>query len=717
MRRKIIDKRNFNDLKSPHQIDRRDFLKNLGGGIAITFSVPGNVVLKGEHPILPAESDFNAYLLVREDGRTNLYTGKIEMGQGPITSLPQMLADELDVSLDSIDIFMGDTDICPWDQGTYGSLSTRDYGQRLRAAGAEARGVLLELASEKLDVPVERLTVEDGIISDTSDSSKKVSYAELTKGKKIVKSLSDKPTLKKPSEFKEMGKSRYRVDSVDKVTGKARYSADIQLPGMMYARILRPPALASTLKSVDLSGAGTIDGIEIVHEDDFIAVLHEVPDMADLALAKIKAEYETPETGINDKNIFEHLVKNGTNTREIGRNGNLDKGKDLADYVFEDEYLDGYVAHSPIETHTATAVMEDRKMIIWASCQTPYPTKEQVAEELDIPEENVQLRQIFVGGGFGGKIYNQQAVEAARLAKITGKPVQLVYTREEEFSLDWLRPAAVVKINSGLSKAGEITFWDYSVYFAGGRGAELVYSIPHHKVVSVNAGRETGKVHPFYTGAWRAPAHNTNTFAKEQHMNRMACLAGMDPLEFRLKHLEDERMIPVLKAAAKNFGYTPQSGPSGRGYGMACGVDTNTYVAVIVEAEVDESTGHVQIKRASVAQDMGIVVNPQGAIIQAEGCVLMGLGYALTEDIIFENGKMLTKNFDTYQFTRFSWTPEIDVELIESKETVPHRGGEPAIVCMGGAVGNAIFDATGARLFQMPMTPERVLEAIKQASG
>ena len=716
MRRNKIEKQNFSDLRSPHQMDRRDFLKNLGGGIVITFSISGNSILDGEYLSGFAEEDFNSYLLIREDGRTNCYTGKIEMGQGPITSLPQMLADELDVSLDSVDIIMGDTDICPYDQGTYGSLSTRDFGQRLRAAGAEARGVLLQLAAENLDIPIERLTVENGIVSDINDKSKQVTYAQLTRGKKIVKSLSEKPPLKKPSEFKVMGKSLHHVDAADKVTGKAKYSADIQLPGMLYARILRPPTLTAKLTSLDLSGAETIKGIEIVQEDDLIAVLHEIPDMAGIALAKIKAEYETDETGINDENIFEHLVKNGANIREVDQKGSLSEGKELAAHIFEEEYMDGYVAHAPIEPHTATAVMEGDIMTIWASCQTPYPTREEISEELGLPLKNVRLMQIFVGGGFGGKTSNPQAVEAARLAKITGKPVQLVYTREEEFFYDRLRPAAVVKITSGISGSGQITLWDYAVYFAGSRGAAQFYSIPHHKTVSIDGGRGN-RVHPFYTGAWRAPAQNTNTFAREQQIDMMAAKAGIDPLEFRLKNLEYERMITVLKTAAKNFGYTPQKGPSGRGYGMACGSDTDTCVAVFVEIEVDKSTGHVQVKRASCAQDMGLVVNPQGAIIQAEGCIIMGLGYALSEDIKFENGEMLTKNFDTYEFTRFSWTPEIDVELVESKETVPHGGGEPAIICMGGAVGNAIFDATGARLYQMPMTPERVLEAIRQTKN
>jgi len=714
MNEKKINKRLFSDSPSPYNLDRRDFLKNLGGGLVITFSLGKRSVLHGKSPFLQDESDFNAYLRIGEDGRVSCLTGKIEMGQGPITSLPQMLADELDVALDKVDIFMGDTDICPWDEGTYGSLSTRVFGQTLRAAGAEARAVLIEMAAEKLSVSPDQLTVTDGVIYDVSDKTKKISYAELTKGKKITRSLDKKPPLKKASEFKVMGKSLNRVDAFEKVTGAAKYSADIQLPGMLYARILRPPALGAKRTSLDLSGAEEMDGVTIINEDDLVAVLHELPDMADIALAKIKAEYEVEETGINHKNIFEHLVKSGTDSWEVAKNGSLETGEEMSGLLFEEEYLDGYVAHAPIENHTATAVMEGDHITMWSSSQTPYPTKSDIAEALGLPEENVHLKQIFVGGGFGGKIYSPHAIEAARLAKLSGKPVQLAWTRKEEFQYDYLRPAAVVKIKSGITKAGKITSWDYNVYFAGSRGSAHFYDIPHHRTLSTSAGRDTWKVHPFYTGAWRAPANNTNTFARESQIDIMAAKAGIDPVEFRLKNLKDEKMIGVLKAAADNFGWTPGKGPSGRGYGIALGIDAGTWVAVIAEVEVNQSTGHVQVKRFSCAQDMGLVVNPQGAILQVEGCLIMGLGYALTEDIEFENGKMFTQNFDTYTFTRFSMVPEVNVVLVDSKDPNPHGGGEPAIICAGGAVGNAIFDATGARLYQMPMTPERVLEAIRK---
>ncbi|MEE9463747.1 MAG: molybdopterin cofactor-binding domain-containing protein [Bacteroidales bacterium] len=708
---------NINDDPITRDLDRRDFLKRMGGGLLITFSMSDYPLLFGGKFLEDEKPGMNAYLRIAEDERISLYTGKIEMGQGPITSLGQMLADELDVHYDSIDIFMGDTDLCPWDGGTYGSLSTRVFGPLLRAAGAEARATLLEMAAENLSVPVDGLEVRDGIVTAKGDKKKKVSYGTLTSGKEIIKKLKKKPVLKNPSEFRYMGQSMLRIDAEEKVTGEARYSGDIQLPGMRCARILRGPSHFSKLISVDTSAAESMDGIEVVRDGDLVAVLHELPDMADIAISKVNAEYETKDPDVNDQSIFEHLVKSGNNKRILDEGGDLEVGLQQSSQVFEMEYLDGYVAHAPIENHTATAMMEGDVMKIWASTQTPYPAKEEVAELLDMPEEKVHIMQIFVGGGFGGKIYNQQVLEVARLVKLTGKPIQLAWTRREEFQYDRLRPAAVVRIKSGINDSGQITLWDYDVFFAGGRGAKQYYEVPNHKTVTSSTGRGEPDAHMFYTGAWRAPAHNTNTFARESQIEIMAAAAGNDPLEFRLRQLKDAKYINVLKMAAEKFGWTPARGPSGRGYGIACGTDTGTTVGMMAEVEVDKTTGHVQVKRVVVAMDMGLVVNPQGAIIQAEGCINMGLGYALGEDIRFVGGKMLTRNFDTYDIARFSWTPEqIEVLLVDAQDEPPHGGGEPAIICMGGVLANAIFDATGARLNQMPMTPERVLEAIQSTS-
>ncbi|MGE5326137.1 MAG: xanthine dehydrogenase family protein molybdopterin-binding subunit, partial [Deltaproteobacteria bacterium] len=333
-----------------------------------------------------------------------------------------------------------------------------------------------------------------------------------------------------------------------------------------------------------------------------------------------------------------------------------------------------------------------------------------------MPSASVRVITPFVGGGFGGKSAIRQALEAARLAKLTGKPVQVAWTRAEEFFYDTFRPAAVVKIKAGVTKAGLLTFWDYGVYFAGGRGSEQFYNIPNHRTLSYGSGWTAPEgAHPFATGPWRAPANNSNTHARESHINLLASKAGMDPIEFRLKNLKDERMLRVLTAAAEKFGWTSGKSPSGRGLGVACGTDVGTVVAHIAEVAVDNKTGHVQVKRVVCAQEMGLCINPEGARIQMEGCVTMGLGYALTEELKFTGGDIHDRNFDTYAIPRFSWLPKIETVILDAKDKPAQGGGEPAVICMGAVVANAVYDATGVRLLQLPMTPERVKAALSRA--
>jgi isoquinoline 1-oxidoreductase len=694
-------------------IDRRDFFKYLGAGIFIVFETidPWELIaLPAEQQRRGLPSDFNAFLWIAEDGTVSCYTGKIEMGQGIITSLAQQMADEMDVELSKVKMVMGDTDFCPWDMGTFGSQTTRNFSPAMRAAAAEARSILVQLGSEKLNVPMSNLVVRNGIISDKNDSRKRISYGELAKGKKMEKHLDVKPKVKNYTEFKLVNKPLLRQDSRLKVTGQAKYSGDILFPDTLYARILRPPSHGAKLVSADTSEAEKINGVKVVKEGDFIAVLHPDRNVADQAIVKIKAEYSFNEMPVNDKNIFQHLLKTGEKGSQIAGQGDLSAGKQMSETVIESEFYNSYVAHSPIEPHTATAKMENGKMTVWASTQRPFPTQEAISKELNIPLEKVRVNTPFVGGGFGGKSATQQGSEAARLAKITGRPVTVAWTRQEEFFYDTFRPAAVVKITSGMSKAGKINLWDYHTYYAGNRGSETIYDVPNAFTWSHGGGN----AHPFATGAWRAPGNNTNTFARESQIDIMAAKAGIDPLEFRLKNLKDERMIGVWKAVADLFGYTPGKHPTGRGIGLACGTDVDSYVAHMAEVKVDKNTGKVEVVRVAVAQDMGLAVNPEGATIQMEGCIMMGLGYCLTEEIQFQGGKIANQNFDSYEIPRFSWMPKISTLILDKKDQPPHGGGEPAVICMGGLIANAIFDATGARLYQLPMTLERILEAMKK---
>ncbi len=707
----------FLEEPSGEGMSRRDFFKAAGSGLFVLFTI-GDPLFSGQErqgrPQRTLPADFNAFLKIGEDGRVSCYTGKIEMGQGVVTSLGQMLADELDVSVDSVDMVMGDTDLCPWDMGTFGSMTTRIFGPALRKAGAEARQTLLELGADYLKVSPDKLATEDGFVFESGNKQHRISYAELVKGKKIERRPSGNVSVKKPSEFRIMNKPLHRRDSEEKVTGKAKYAADIHLPGMLYAKILRPPAHGAKLLDADISEAQKVEGVQVVREGDFIAVLHKYPDVAETALSKIKAKFDKPKSDLDDKNIFDHLLKVAPEGRVVSKDGNLQAGEGASKAIIDETFLNDYVAHSPIEPHAAVAQIEGGKVTVWASTQTPFPLKEEIARELGVPPPNVRVIAPFVGGGFGGKSTSLQAVEAARLAKLSGKPVQVAYNRKEEFFFDAFRPAAIVKIKSGIGENGKISFWDYHVYFAGERGSQHFYDIPNHVTTAYNSSWVgAAGTHPFATGPWRAPGNNTNTFARESQIDMMAFKAGIDPVEFRLQNLADKKMIRVLKTAADKFGWKSAKLPSGRGFGVACGIDAGTYVAAIAEVKVEKATGKIQVKKVVCVQDMGLVINPEGAAMQMEGCIMMGLGYSLSEQIHFKGGEILDTNFDSYEIPRFSWLPKIETAIIDNKESDPQGGGEPAIVTMGAVIANAVFDAVGARLLQLPMTPERIKAALK----
>ncbi len=696
----------------PPPLDRRTFCKLLGGGIVVLVTTkPAELFAQRRgYP-----EDLNAYLRIDENGLVTVFSGKIEMGQGVHTSLAQMAAEELGVSLDSITMIMGDTDQCPWDAGTWGSLTTRVFGPALRAAAAEARTVLLKLASGTLGVPREQLLVDDGVVSVAGDSSRKVTYGQLAKGKAILRLVDEKAILRSVNEFKVMGKDAKRMDGVEKVTGRAQYTGDIRLPGMVYARILRPPAHGATPKAIDASKAKAIPGVTVVEESDLVAVLHADPEIAATALGMVKAEWDVPAPPFDTETVGDYFAKNGGEGTVKLTRGDLAAARAAEGArVFESTFRTPYKAHAPMEPHTALAEFKDGKMTVWASTQSPFGTRDRLMQMLSLDEKHVRVLTPFLGGGFGGKSSSLQANEAARLAKATGKPVMVVWTRAEEFFLDTFDPASVVKIVSAIDGEGKITLWDYGVWAAGDRAAEIFYEIPNAELRTYMArGSDGAKLHLFGTGPWRAPGAGTNVFARESQIDIMAAAAKMDPLEFRLRNISDERVRRTLRAAADAFGWKPAAGPSGRGHGIAIGYDSGTYAAIAASVKVDKATGAVTVERVVCAQDMGIVVNPVGAKMQMEGCITMGLGYCFTEELQFAGGRIADENFGSYELPRFSWVPKIETVLVKNDDLAPQGGGEPAIVPMGAAIANAVFDATGARLYRLPMTPKRVLAALK----
>ena len=617
------------------------------------------VVRPGEAPA--DRPDFHAFFQIAPDGRVTCFVGKVEMGQGNMTALAQIAADGLHVPVDAIEMVMGDTDRCPWDLGTFGSMSVAVLGPVLRRAAAEARAAW-------------------------STANREGSAPQWT--------------------AENVGASIPRRDAHTKVTGGAAYAGDVRLPGMLYARVVRPPAHGATITSVNTLGASSYPGARVVRDGDLVAVLHEHPDEASAAAAAVVVRATPSPSTLDNQSIYEHLITAAPPGKTI-----VGRGSVSVEPAFQKTYLNAYVAHAPMETHGAVATVAGDRVTVWASTQAPFLVQAQVAEALRVPADRVRIVTPFVGGGFGGKTMAQQAVEAARLARATGRPVQVCWTRAEEFFLDTFRPAASISIASSVDASGRVDSWEAHVYGAGEGGAPPFYNIPNQRVVVYGDWQKpTPGQHPFGVGAWRAPACSSNAFARERHIDGMAHALGADPLEFRLRNLTDLRMARVIQAGARRFGWSTSTARA-RGVGMACAIYSNTYVSTFAHVEADRTTGTVRVLRLTCAQDMGQVVNPNGAMAQIEGALTMGLGYALTEEVRFGAGRIEDQNFDTYYVPRFSTLPTIEAVLVDAPDLPASAGGEPAVICVGAAIGNAIFDAIGVDLRELPMTPARVRQA------
>jgi nicotinate dehydrogenase subunit B len=681
-------------------LNRRAFFKRVSGGLLL--------YIYSSELAQAAEKLPSAYLKIGEDGTVTLFSSKVEYGQGIMTSLAQMAAEELDVSLASMSVVTPDTSLCVSDPdgGTYGSLTTQNFGPTVRTAAAKARALLVQLASEQLGVAKDQLYTQGGWVISRADSMVRISYAALAGGKTVQATLDQAPRAKDYTAFTLSGKSVKRLDAMDKVTGRAQYTADVRLPGMVYARILRPPARGATLKSVDTSLAEKEAGVRIVRTGDLIAVLHEQPDMAERALRLIKAEYNPTAAGPNEETIYDYLLSRAPTPRTLAQKGNITTGENLAAKKLEQTYYTPYIAHVSMEPHAAVASVDAGKLTVWAATQTPFADAAEVAA--------ARLITPYVGGGFGGKIETPQVSEAVRLAKAAGQPVSLAWTREEEFFYDFYQCPSIIKIRGGVNADGQITFWDNQVYYVDERGAALFYNVANHRT---RLYATYSDARPFAGSAWRAPGNSANTFARESHLDALAAAAGVDPLEFRLKHLTDTRMRNLLQKAAETFGWGGAKAPSGRGLGVACGQDAGAYVAMMAEVAVNQDDGEITVTRILSAIDVGRVINPDGLRMQMEGAAMMGLGYSLREELHFQGTKINDLNFFSYSIPRFSWMPKLETLIMSNDSLTPRGGGEPPIITVGAALANAFFDATGVRMNRLPMIPERVLAAILQAQA
>ena len=546
-------------------LDRRRFFKLSGGGLVVAF-VLHDLISPSSNSVPPANDsqsdDVDAWIHIGEDGAVNIFTGKVEVGQNIRTSLSQIVAEELMVPLSSITMIMGDTDLVPYDAGTFGSRTTPQMGTQLRKAAATAREALKELAAKKWGTPPTKLTAENGTIVNTATKDK-INYGVLTKGQQLLMKISDKVPLIAAKDWKVAGKSAPKVDQKDFISGRHMYVSDMKLTGMLYGKILRPPSYEAKLIEANLAKAKSIPGVIVVKDGDFVGVAAPDSKTATSALQAIDAKWEERKDHPSSENIFEYLLKNTSAERDNGTTtGDVERGLSAAALKYSNTYNINYIAHVPLEPRAAVAQWADGKLTVWTGTQRPFGVQEELAETFRLNKEKVRVMVPDTGSGYGGKHSGEAAIEAARLAQEAKAPVKVVWTREEEFTWAYFRPGGVIEVNAGLNKDGTITAWKFTNYNSGGAGLDTQYKASNKQIAHVPSNT------PLKQGSYRGLAATANVFARECSMTDLARLVGMDPLDFRLKNLDDDRFVAVLEAAAKAFGWAKQKA-TGHGYGIA----------------------------------------------------------------------------------------------------------------------------------------------------
>ncbi|HWB85390.1 MAG TPA: molybdopterin cofactor-binding domain-containing protein [Bryobacteraceae bacterium] len=671
-------------------ITRRDFFATVGGGIVV-FLIPdgcdaqesGGGRRRGFNQRLPEQ--ISAWMHIAEDGTVTVYTGKVEVGQNSRTSLSMAVAEELRAPLSSIHMVMGDTTLTPFDMGTFGSRTTPTMWPQLRKVAATAREALMDLAAKQWKADRTALKVESGKVLWNSHSA---SFGELTKGQKLAMNVSSSAPLTPATEWRVAGKPTLKVSAHEIVTGRHKYPYDIQRPGMLYGKVLYPPAFGAKLASFDASAAKAIHGVTVVHEGDFVAIAAPEPDAADRALAALKAEWTPappqPSSSSDMASYYENNAEGGLSPKAA------------------QSYNIAYIAHVPLEPRAAVAEWSGDKVTVWTGSQRPFGVRSELASHFSIPETSVHVMMPDTGAAYGGKHTGDAALEAARIAKVAGRPVRRGWTRQEEMTWAYFRPGGVIKASATVSADGIIQTWSFDNYNSGPSGLNSPYHVPQgneHFHRSKAALRE---------GSYRGLAATANHFARESYMDELAHSVSMDPLEFRLKNTTDERLRNVIQAAADRFGWKDHKKTAGHGFGIAAGFEKGGYIATCAEVRVERPGGAVKVLRVVESFECGAIVNPLQLENQIEGAIMMGLGGALFEQIEFANGKILNDRLARYRVPRFTDMPAIEVVLLDRKDIPSAGAGETPIVGIAPAVANAIFDVTGVRLRSLPLAPKGV---------
>ena len=673
-------------------LDRRAFLQSLGGGLLVLFTYDGDASAQesggGRRRREELPQTVDAWLHISPNGAITTFTGKVEVGQNIRTSLTQAVADELRCKPENVQMVMGDTARTPWDMGTFGSRTTPTMAPELRKMASTAREALIDEAAKQWSMDRGRLQASDGCICDRN-SGKKATLGELASKVNWVTVTGRADYVTPPDHWSVAGTSLPKVNAKEIVNGKHKYASDHKLPGMLYGRVLRPPSFGAKFISADTNAAANIAGVHVARDGNFIAVAATDEQKAQKALSLIKAKWEEKKQ-VSASELWSY----------IRLNGNAEKPKPVtgAPHSLATTYTIAYIAHTPLEPRAAVAEFRDGHLTVWTGTQRPFGVRSELAEALQVDEKNVRVLMPDTGSAYGGKHSGECAVEAARIAKAVGKPVKLIWTREEEFTWAYFRPAGIIDVRSAMDDDGTLRKWEFHNYLSGGSGIRTPYEVPDkqeqfHEIDS-----------PLREGSYRGLASTANNFARESHMDELAAAAHLDPLEFRLKNLKNERLRAVLKAAADRFGWRDRKPSATRGFGLSCGVEKGGYVGCCAEIALGPGK-QLRVERVVEAWECGAVVNPEHLKNQVEGAIVMGLGGALFEAIDFAGGRILNSRLSKYRVPRFSDVPKIELILIDRKDIPSAGAGETPIIGIAPAIANAIFSATGKRIRSMPILP------------
>lgn len=679
---------------------RRGFVQMIGAGLAIAVTPVSVDAQNRRGRRNEGATSVAARIQIAPDGKVTILTGKVEGGQGARAEITQAAAEELRLRPEQIEVVMGDTRRVPDDGLTAGSRTTSSTVPAVRLGAAAARKLLLEGTARKWNVDVSSLDLRDGVVRH-SNAERKITLAELAQDPEILRTFQQATPADLPltptGDWKVLGSSVPRPNGRDLVTGAHLYPSDMTRPGMLYGKVLRPPSYGAKLVELDPAAVQSLKDVTLVRDGDFVGVAAPSSFVAEKALELLKdhARWETSPHPSSTE-VYAYLREKA---QEPPPDNPFAEALSAARHRLRATYHTAYIQHAPMETRTALAEWKDDTLTVWAGTQNPFGHAGELARAFRIPQEKVQVIVPDFGGAFGGKHSGEAAVEAARLARGAKKPVLLRWTRAEEFTWAYFRPAAVIDAEASLDGGGKLTSWYFININSGGSAVDTPYAVPNSR------SRYIGSNAPLRHGSYRALASVANTFARESFMDELAATAGIDPLRFRLQHLENPRLRAVLEEVARRFGWEKKRAgkDAGMGVGLACGTEKGSHIATCAEVEVDASQGKITPRHIVAVFECGAIMNPDNLLTQVRSGLVMALGPVLREEMRFEEGTMRNASFGRYLVPRFHDLPQFDIHLLNRPDLPSVGGGETPLIAVAPAIANAVFHATGRRLRQMPL--------------